>query len=121
MRARTDLPAETDEQDAFPPGFHQSLFPAVPEPPFEDPDEQERVWGARWGANGDGGRLGAVLMRRPGRELERIDARGWGPRLGPLADSDEGWYWESDEAPDLDLVEEQYRGLVAALGSEGVV
>lgn len=120
MRPSTDLPASTDEQGALPPGYHQSLFPPLPEPPFDDPDERERVWGARWGANSEVGRLRAVFMRRPGRELERIHAGGWNDQLGALVDPDQGWYWESDEPPDLDLVRRQYDGLVAVLEGEGV-
>ncbi|MGH3021952.1 MAG: dimethylarginine dimethylaminohydrolase family protein [Gaiellaceae bacterium] len=66
------------------------------------------------------GRLRAVLMRRPGPELERIRADRWDPAVQALVDPEEGWYWESDQPPDLARVEEQYDGLVAALEAEGV-
>jgi N-dimethylarginine dimethylaminohydrolase len=108
------------KDDVLPEAYHQSLFPPQAEPPFESGEELERVWGARWGANSEVGRLRAVLMRRPGAELERIDAARWDPDMGALVDADEGWYWESEDPPDLDLVAEQYDYLVALLEREGV-
>jgi N-dimethylarginine dimethylaminohydrolase len=107
-------------EEALPEAYHQSLFPPLAQPPFESADELERVWGARWGADSDVGRLRAVLMRRPGPELERIRAEGWDASMGALVDADEGWYWESEAPPDLALVGEQYDGLVAVLEAEGV-
>ncbi|MDQ3865761.1 MAG: arginine deiminase family protein [Actinomycetota bacterium] len=106
--------------DVLPESYHQILFPPLPEPPFEARDERERVWGALWGANSEVGRLRAVLMRRPGPELERITADGWDEALGALVDAEEGWYWESDQPPDIQLVGEQYAGLVEMLAAEGV-
>jgi N-dimethylarginine dimethylaminohydrolase len=107
-------------EDVLPEAYHQSLFPPEPEPPFESAEELVRVWGARWGANSEVGRLRAVLMRRPGPELERIRADGWDASMGALVDPGEGWYWESEAPPDLDLVAEQFDGLVAALHGEGI-
>jgi N-dimethylarginine dimethylaminohydrolase len=106
--------------DAVPDDFHQSFFPPVAEPAFESPDELERTWGARWGASSDVGRLRAVLMRRPGAELERIRADAWDPSVNALVDPDEGWYWESDEPPELARVREQYEGLLGVLEGESV-
>ncbi len=125
MRSPTDRPpAVKDERasvgDVLPPSYHQSLFPPLPEPPFEAREERERVWGALWGANSEVGRLRAVLMRRPGRELEQISADGWDDALGALVDPEEGWYWESDLPPDTELVREQYDGLLEILAVEGV-
>jgi N-dimethylarginine dimethylaminohydrolase len=107
-------------EDVLPEAYHQSLFPPAPEPPFESVEELVRVWGERWGANSEVGRLRAVLMRRPGAELERIRADGWDASVGALVDADEGWYWESEAPPDLDLVAEQYEGLIAVLEGEDV-
>ena len=62
MRSRTDPATVTRTgdaaaaQDVLPDAYHQSLFPPLPEPPFESVDERERVWGARWGANSEVGR-----------------------------------------------------------------
>jgi N-dimethylarginine dimethylaminohydrolase len=126
MRSRTDLPTVGGKghaalaADVFPDAYHQSLFPPVAEPAFENPDELERTWGVRWGASSEVGRLRAVLMRRPGAELERIRADAWDPTVNALVDPDEGWYWESTEPPDLARVREQYEGLLAVLEDEGV-
>lgn len=106
--------------DVAPEQYHQTLFPAMPEPPFESPAEMERVWGARWGASDEVGPLRAVLMRRPGAELEHIRADAWDASLRALVDPRGGWYWESEQAPDLALVRQQHDGLVAALEAEGV-
>lgn len=112
--------ANAETTGIVPEAYHQGLFPPLAEPAFESPDEIERLWGARWGANSEVGRLRAVLMRRPGPELERIRADGWDPELGALVDPDEGWYWESEDPPDLDRVQSEYAGLVACLEAEGV-
>lgn len=126
MRSRTDLPAVgrtgdvSQGRDVLPEAYHQSLFPPLAEPPFEDADDYARTWGARWGANSEVGRLRAVLMRRPGRELEPIRADAWEPTMQALVDAEEGWYWESDRPPDLGLVREQYDGLLALLAAEEV-
>ena len=107
-------------EDVLPDAYYQSLFPPMAEPAFEDPLELERVWGVGWGASSEVGKLRAVLMRRPGTELERIRADAWDAGMGALVDPEEGWYWESETPPDLELVQEQYDGLVAALQGEGV-
>lgn len=107
-------------EEVLPEAYHQSLFPPLAEPPFEAAEELERTWGACWGANSEVGRLRAVLMRRPGGELERIRGDGWDPSLGALVDPQEGWYWESEKPPDLGLVRKQYDGLLAVLEAEGV-
>jgi N-dimethylarginine dimethylaminohydrolase len=59
-------------------------------------------------------------MRRPGAELERIRADAWDAGMQALVDPEEGWYWESDQPPDLARVREQHDGLVAALAAAGV-
>ena len=126
MRSQTDPARITTTrdtapaQDVLPEAYHQSLFPPVPEPSFENAEELEQGWGARWGANSEVGRLQSVLMRSPGAELERISAEGWDPAVRALVDPVPAWYWESDSPPDLSLVGEQYDGLVAALEAEGV-
>jgi N-dimethylarginine dimethylaminohydrolase len=101
-------------------GYHLSLCPAVAEPGFLDPDEQQRVWGRVWGAADEVGPLRVVLMRRPAGEWARVRADCWNERAGALVDPDGMWYWESRTPPDLDLVAEQHEGLVAALRAEGV-
>jgi N-dimethylarginine dimethylaminohydrolase len=92
----------------------------VPVPPFEDPGELERVWGRRWGASDEVGRLRVVLVREPQGEWARVRADAWNEAAGALVDPDGGWYWESREEPDLDRVATQHRGLVDALRADGV-
>ena len=109
-----------ESTDVFPESYHQTLCPPVAEPPFEDPAELERVWGKRWGSVDEVGILRAVLLRRPGPELEQIRPDAWNPGARALVDPNGGWYWESEEPPDLSLVAQQYERLVAALEAEDV-
>ncbi len=101
-------------------GYHLSLCPAVPEPAFEDPGELERVWGRSWGAHDEVGKLRVVLMRVPAAEWSAVRADAWNEAAGALVDPDGMWYWESRTPPDLALVAAQHRGLVDALGRNGV-
>jgi N-dimethylarginine dimethylaminohydrolase len=103
-----------------PEGYHLSLCPAVPEPPFHDAAELEQVWGRRWGATDEVGRLRVVLVRAPGREYDLVRADAWNEAAGALVDPGGMWYWESRDPPDRELVAAQHDGLVAALRAEGV-
>ena len=104
--------------ELLPESYYQAFFPPEPEPPFEA--ELEAVWGAAWGSADEVSQLRAVLMRRPGAELEQIRADAWNPGMQALVDPEGRWYWTSESPPDLALVREQYDGLVAALEAEGV-
>jgi N-dimethylarginine dimethylaminohydrolase len=108
------------DEERQPFGYHLSLCPAVPEPGFGEPGELERVWGRRWGATDEVGRLRTVLMRAPHDEWSIITADHWNEAAGALVDPGGMWYWESRTPPDLDLVRTQHRGLVDALVAEGV-
>src|SRR5438067_13370934 len=92
-----------------PSGYHLSLCPAVPEPPFDDPGELERVWGRRWGASDEVGRLRVVLVREPRGEWRCVRADAWNEAAGALVDPGGGWYWESRDEPDLAKVGAQLR------------
>jgi N-dimethylarginine dimethylaminohydrolase len=106
--------------DRQPYGYHLSLCPSRPEPPFGDPAELERVWGRRWGASDEVGRLRMVLVRAPRGEWDVVRADAWNEAAGALVDPGGMWYWESREPPDGARVAEQHRGLVSALRAEGV-
>lgn len=106
--------------DPFADSYYASLTPSVPEPPFEDSGEQEHVWGRMWGSFDEVGPLRMVLVRRPGREWERVRADCWNDRAKALVDPDGMWYWLSRDRPDLDRVRDEHAGLVAALEAEGV-
>ena len=101
-------------------GYHLSLCPAEPEPPFDDPGEQVRVWGRAWGAADEVGPLRSVLVRAPRDEWRVVRADCWDERAQALVDPAGQWYWESKEPPDLEKVRAQHAGLVAALEAEGV-
>lgn len=94
-------------------------FPSEPEPPFEDPSQQNAIWGAEWGCRNDVGRLRKVLMHRPGGELSIVDTS---KRLemGAFGDVQKGWYWRGNTGPDLAAMQAQHDALVAALRAEGV-
>ncbi|MQA03199.1 MAG: amidinotransferase [Streptosporangiales bacterium] len=91
-----------------------------PTPEFHDPSELETYWGRRWGAADEVGALRTVLMRRPSKGLADITADAWDPRAGALVDPAGRWYWRGAEPPDLERVDEQHAGLVAALRAEQV-
>lgn len=104
--------------DLGPADAHQKLMAPAAEPPFLD--EVAEVWGERWGAWDEVGPLRKVLVRRPGDELERIDAGAWNEEVQALVDPDGGWYWTDRRAPDMPRVHAQHDGLTAALRAQGV-
>lgn len=97
---------------------HQKAMETAATPPFVD--ELEKVWGDRWGAWDEVGRLRRVLVRQPGDELSVIDADAWSEEAEALVDPAGQWYWTDRQPPDLDRVADQHAGLVAALQREGV-
>ena len=101
----------TEDAYPYPFGYAVSLCPAEPDPPFEEAGQQRLVWGAEWGAADEVGRLRSVLVRRPGDEYRLVRADCWNDRAQALVDPDGGWYWESREPPDIDLVAQQHAGL----------
>jgi len=94
-------------------------FQSEAEPRFEDPDQLTRWWGRSWGCTNDVGRLKAVLMHRPGAEVDIVDTS---KRLesNAFGDEQEGWYWRGTEGPDLAAMQAQHDAYVALLRSEGV-
>mgnify|MGYP000991719190 CR=1 FL=1 len=77
-------PGQRALHEAFPPEYHQVLFPPEPDPPFEDPGELAATWGQVWGASDEVGVLRTVLVRRPGDEFRLIRADAWDPAVGAL-------------------------------------
>ncbi len=100
------------------PNAHQAAMAPAAEPPFEI--ELEHVWGRRWGAGDEVGRLRHVLMRRPGAELALIHEEAWDESAQALVDPHGRWYWTSHRPPDLDRVAAEHAGLVTALERQGV-
>ncbi len=99
--------------------FHHLMGPEA-SPGFHDPAELEGVWGRRWGAADEVGRLRSVLMRRPGRGLAAARAEHYDSDLDAFVDPKLRWYWTGDTLPDLDLIDEQYEAFVDVLHREGV-
>ncbi|MEM9223362.1 MAG: arginine deiminase-related protein [Pseudomonadota bacterium] len=96
-------------------------FPSHAEPPFESPEQQETVWGRRWGCDNDVGQLRMVLMHRPGDEMSIVDPTKKIERLNSYGDEEgQTWYWRGNRLPDLATQQAQHDGLTAALRAEGV-
>jgi len=92
----------------------------VPTPAFETREELESGWGRNWGCDNDIGRLRAVLMHRPGPELNVIDT---GKPLGFVegyGDQKVGWYYNSNVPPNLPAIQAQHDALTKLLRDEGV-
>lgn len=96
------------------------LFGSEPEPPFEDPERMQRVWGRNWGCDNDVGQLRAVLMHRPGDEFNVIDRDKRIQEIGSFGDLEAGWYWQSEEIPQLAELQAQHDNLADTLRAEGV-
>jgi len=96
------------------------MFAAGATPEFETPDELEKYWGRAWGIDNDVGRIRAVLVHRPGNELNVVDPKKRIPEIGSYGDVKEGWYFQSDRVPPLSEMQAQHDGMVAALRAEGV-
>ncbi len=111
--------SQIDQEGRAPAQAHQAAMESAAEPPFRE--ELEQVWGERWGAVDEVGRLRRVLVRQPGDELLAVREDAWDERLGALVDPEGRWYWTDRNPPDMDKVREQHQGLVDALLDEGVV
>jgi len=95
-------------------------FPSVPEPAFETAEHLETYWGRVWGCDNDVGKLRAVLMHRPGPEMDVVDANKRLADIDAYGDAEEGWYWSGRTVPNMDDYRQQHAQLVAALEEEGV-
>ena len=95
------------------------VFGSVPEPAFGSASELEDNWGRRWGCASDVGRLRAVLMHRPGDELNVVENRPM-PEIGGFGDPAKGWYWIGRTLPDLPAMQRAHDALAALLRAEGV-
>lgn len=110
---------ELRNSDAY---YHVVLerIPPRPEPAFESPEMQQRVWGQVWGVQNDVGRLKVCAVHRPGDEINIIDPAKYDPSIAALIDDAEQWYWRDSTGPDLAKMQAQHDGLVAALEAEDV-
>lgn len=96
-------------------------IPPQPEPSFEEPTMQQRVWGRQWGITDDVGPLRLVLLHRPGDEVKVMcDPSKYDSSIGALIDDEEQWYFRSHRPPDLAKMQEQHDNLASVLREEGV-
>ncbi len=102
--------------------YHAVLKSIAPQrvPSFENDDMQLRVWGKRWGVFNDVGTLRVCAVHRPGDEILVMTEDFYDAELGALINPQEMWYFRSDKAPDLDLMQQEHDGLVRALVENGV-
>jgi N-dimethylarginine dimethylaminohydrolase len=91
------------------------VFHSHPEPAFETPEQQKTVWGQPWGCDNDVGTLRAVLMHRPGNELDIVDPSKRLQDIGSFGDPEQGWYWRGDTVPSLAALQADHDALVQAL------
>ncbi|MGI9387404.1 MAG: dimethylarginine dimethylaminohydrolase family protein [Methyloligellaceae bacterium] len=96
------------------------MFAAGAEPAFEDPGELEAHWGRAWGIDNDVGKIRSVLVHRPGPELDIVDTSKRIETIGSYGDIDAGWYFQSDQPPDVPRMQAQHDGLVAALRKQDI-
>jgi N-dimethylarginine dimethylaminohydrolase len=96
------------------------ILRARPEPPFEDPKEQQRVWGQSWGLNNDVGQIRKILVCRPGPQWEDLASGGeYYPEADSTISQDRMWYWTGPKRPNLERAQAQHDTLVETLRTEG--
>jgi N-dimethylarginine dimethylaminohydrolase len=96
------------------------MFAIGGEPPHEDPAEMEASWGRVWGLSNDVGRIRTVLMHRPGPEMGIVDPSKRIEAIGSYGDLAEHWYFQSEQPPDVAVMQAQHDAFVAALERRGV-
>ncbi|WP_051927574.1 dimethylarginine dimethylaminohydrolase family protein [Ruegeria halocynthiae] len=96
------------------------MFGSEPEPSFETPDRQEKIWGRKWGCDNDFGKIRSILVHRPGAELSILDPNKRIEELGTYGDREVGWYWQGQELPSVADMQQQHDGMVDVLKSEGI-
>lgn len=102
--------------------YHAVLSQMMPqaEPAFHSEEEQLRVWGERWGVRNDVGKIKKILMHRPGNEMLVMTEDKYDPKFEAMIDSENKWYFRSDKAPNLALMQKEHDALAQALRNEGI-
>ena len=96
------------------------MFAISGEPTFEDAAEQTATWGRTWGVNNDVGKIRSILMHRPGIEMNIVDPSKRIDAIGSYGDLAEHWYFQSEDPPNIPVMQAQHDALVAALERRGV-
>ena len=97
-----------------------SQMPPKAEPVFHSKEEQLRIWGREWGVKNDVGKIRTILVHRPGNEMNVITEDKYDKELEALIDRENQWYFRSDKAPDLALMQEEHDAMTAVLKKEGI-
>lgn len=100
--------------------YHNVLkhFPSIEEPAFETKESMLEFWKHDWGVDSEVGRLRAVLVHRPGHEMDQIDESKWHPDCNALISDDSKWYWRGRKRPDLEKMQAQHDDFVATIRKE---
>lgn len=110
--------------NSAPPGWIYNetvkMFATPGNPPVEDKGELEAYWGRAWGVDNDVGRIRAILMHRPGTEMNVVDPKKRIERIGSFGDVEAGWYFQSDTIPPIAEMQAEHDALVAALRARDV-
>lgn len=96
------------------------MFATPGDPPFEDSDQLTTYWGRAWGVNNDVGRIRAILVHRPGAEMNVVDPSKRIESIGSFGDLEAGWYFQSDSVPPVASMQAQHDALTAALVEKGI-
>ncbi|WP_284642904.1 dimethylarginine dimethylaminohydrolase family protein [Paenibacillus silviterrae] len=92
--------------------------------PSYDKEMLREVWGDYWGASNEIGRIGKILMHRPGREVLHLHRHVAEIEAGPVFNEEVKGNTPSDyqqeELPALKRLQSQYDGLTQALKKEGI-
>ncbi len=95
--------------------LHEQYMKHHPQVLSDFGEELQKIWGRKWKANTNVGKLRTVLLHRPGREFLSVgEPTPWPPHERSLA------AWRMSFKPDLDELMEHHENLVKAYEDEGV-
>ncbi|MEM7122895.1 MAG: arginine deiminase-related protein [Pseudomonadota bacterium] len=89
-------------------------------PAFEDAGQQEKIWGAVWGADSEVGTLRTILVHRPGDEIKRVTEDWYDPELESYCNREEGIWWRGRNGPDLPAMQQAHDQFTSILRENGV-
>ncbi|MDE2445970.1 MAG: amidinotransferase [Alphaproteobacteria bacterium] len=96
------------------------MFAAAAEPPFESESELTAHWGKVWGIDNDVGTIRSILVHRPAKEMNIVDAKMRISEIGSFGDLEKGWYFQSDTPPDIPKMQTQHDAMVKAFHAAGI-
>ena len=99
------IPEKKDSLEKVKKYFEDKTIPSIPLP-LHYFEELEIIWGKKWGAQSEIGKLRSTLVQRPGDEISPPE-------------SDLAWY-QLVEQPNIQRSQEDHDGFVEILKQEGV-